>query len=61
MRERDKIVAWLRRQAEPLSIVGDKRHILLRVADDIENFEHLKRPEPTIPFEVWKDKPSVGH
>jgi hypothetical protein len=29
-------------------------------ADAIEAGEHLKRPSPSIPYETWRDEPSVG-
>lgn len=54
--ERALIVAWLRRQAEPLSIVGDKRHILLGIAEEVERGEH--RPAPPAPLS--EDTPNVG-
>lgn len=55
----ERIVRWLERGAEPLSLVGDKRHIMLAIARSIERGEHLKRPEPTIPFTEWRDRPSA--
>ena len=40
--ERSQIVAWLRENAEPLSVNGDKRHILSGVALAIERGDFLK-------------------
>lgn len=48
----EKIVRWLRQQDSPADP--------WELAAAIERLDHLKRPEPTIPFDQWKDKPSVG-
>lgn len=71
MSERDKIVAWVQREAARIASFGRKDNVLdvpwavslaLRgVARSIENGEHLKRPEPTIPASEWVKTPSVGH
>ena len=37
-----EIAAWLRGVAEPLPVNGDKRHILLAVADEIERGEYAR-------------------
>ena len=43
--ERAAIVAWLRESAAPLSVVGDKKHILEAIAVAIERGDHLTQQE----------------
>lgn len=74
MIEREKIVAWLERDAEAREKLAagcrdmtaryhnESRAMELRsVARRIQAGEHLKRPEPTIPATEWLPNPSVGH
>lgn len=73
MSERDKIVAFLRREAEETEnrsydLVECEGAIMRQgaayyhgIADRIENGDHLVKPKPTIPFAEWCDKPSCGH
>ena len=69
MRERDRIVAWLRGPGPDRDNGGPCRHVehaqgycaCSGLADAIEAGLHLKRPAPTIPFLQWRDVPSVGH
>lgn len=71
MSERERIVAWLRREAANIGNRGlfdmdddtedaAARDALVVAALRIERGEHMERPEPTIPFEDWRDVPSVG-
>lgn len=75
MTEREKIVAYLRREAadvvgrlcgpegefHAIELAEMDADLIENIANRIERGDHLKRPEPTIPFEQWRDKPSVGH
>ena len=63
MSERDKIVAFIRREADwQLSMKdGHQAAALTLAADRIEAGEHLKKPAPTIPASEWVKVSNVGH
>lgn len=70
MSEREKIVAWLRREAEHrwhMEELSDEVPVcppwitLKDVADAIEAGLHLKRSEPTIPASEWIPKSNLTH
>ena len=60
----EKAVAFLRREAscyrENVSYGSVLARALELAASDIEAGEHLKRPDPSISFEQWRDEPSAG-
>lgn len=56
--ERDKIVAWLRRQMPEDAVEWGLCQVL---ANEIAAGAHLRKPEPTIPASEWLKQPSVGY
>ena len=58
MTERQKIIAWLRRQAADFGGGADAA-AYQDAADAIEEGEHLRKPEPTIPSDKWVKEPSA--
>lgn len=63
MTERDKIVAWLKREGHRPIVPGSLRgpEALLMAAVAIERGDHMIRPEPTIPAETWMKISNLGH